>query len=338
MQREKYKLKLYRGRYAIVWTEGSRTRRVSTGAKDESEATRFLEDWLRALDAPETLTVANLWAAYTKEKKGAATLKRMGSEWKALAPIFENLEPYQITVDHCRAHTESRRKNGILDGTIWTELGDLATVLSWARKRRYITETPYIERPAKPPAKTRWLRENEIRRLIDAAKEPHIELAIMLMLTTAGRSGAVLELTWDRVDFNHNLIDLAKFSGQRRKGRAAVPINDDLLPMLERAKRAALSDHVIEWAGRPVKSIKRGFKAAVIAADLEGVTPHTLRHTAAVHMAKRGISMEMIAQYLGHEDDRITQRVYARFAPDHMRDASAALSDMLRYGIPPGSS
>ncbi|PTW60901.1 hypothetical protein C8N35_10382 [Breoghania corrubedonensis] len=35
--------------------------------------------------------------------------------------------------------------------------------------------------------------------------------------------------------------------------------------------------------------------------------------------------MAMIAQYLGHEDDRITQRVYAKFAPDHMQEAGAAL-------------
>jgi len=36
--------------------------------------------------------------------------------------------------------------------------------------------------------------------------------------------------------------------------------------------------------------------------------------------------MAMVAQYLGHSDDRITQRVYARFAPSHMQDAADALN------------
>jgi integrase len=35
--------------------------------------------------------------------------------------------------------------------------------------------------------------------------------------------------------------------------------------------------------------------------------------------------MPKIAQYLGHRDDRITQRVYARFSPLFLRDAADAL-------------
>ncbi len=34
------------------------------------------------------------------------------------------------------------------------------------------------------------------------------EFAILLMLTTAGRVGAILDLTWDRVDFDRAQIDL----------------------------------------------------------------------------------------------------------------------------------
>jgi integrase len=50
-----------------------------------------------------------------------------------------------------------------------------------------------------------------------------------------------------------------------------------------------------------------------------------LRHTAAVWMAEAGIPMAEIAQYLGHSDDRITSRVYARYGPDHLRKAAAAI-------------
>jgi len=35
--------------------------------------------------------------------------------------------------------------------------------------------------------------------------------------------------------------------------------------------------------------------------------------------------MDRIAQYLGHSDSRITERVYARFAPDHLRDEADIL-------------
>jgi integrase len=60
-------------------------------------------------------------------------------------------------------------------------------------------------------------------------------------------------------------------------------------------------------------------------AGLQEVPPHVLRHTAAVWMAEAGSSMVEIAQYLGHSDSRITQKVYARFSPTFLRRSSAAL-------------
>lgn len=72
------------------------------------------------------------------------------------------------------------------------------------------------------------------------------------------------------------------------------------------ARGAALSDHLIEWAGGPVASIRRGFASAVDAAGLKGVTPHFLRHTAAVHMAEAGVSMdETVSGPLGQQDYRL---------------------------------
>ncbi len=35
--------------------------------------------------------------------------------------------------------------------------------------------------------------------------------------------------------------------------------------------------------------------------------------------------MSEIARYLGHKDSRITERVYARFSPEHLRAASKSL-------------
>ena len=144
------------------------------------------------------------------------------------------------------------------------------------------------------------------------------------MLSTAARVTAVLELTWDRVDFERRQINLRTSEG-RRKGRAIVPTTDSLQTALLNARKAALSNHVVEWAGGPVKSIKKGFKAATQEAGLSGVSPHVLRHTAAVHMAEAGISMDEIAQYLGHSDSRITASTYARYSPEHLRKAASAL-------------
>lgn len=91
------------------------------------------------------------------------------------------------------------------------------------------------------------------------------------------------------------------------------------------ARRGALSDYVIEWAGGPVKSVKRGLQAAATRAGLGKVTPHMLRHSCAVHLAEDGVSMEEIAQWLGHSSVAVTRSTYARFSADYLRKAASAL-------------
>lgn len=145
------------------------------------------------------------------------------------------------------------------------------------------------------------------------------------MPTTAARVGVFLELTWDRVDLERRQLDLRLDAQGPRKGRAVVPINNTLMAALTAAKEAALSDHVIEWAGALMASIRTGFAAAVARAGLKSVSPHVLRHTAAVRMASAGVPMARISQFMGHSNTVVTERVYARFAPDHLSDAASAL-------------
>jgi len=187
-----------------------------------------------------------------------------------------------------------------------------------------IEAVPFIELPPKPRPRDRYLTKDEIDRLLAVECAFHIRVAILIMLTTAARVTAALELTWDRVDFTRRHIDLRNGDGPL-KGRAVVPMNETLTETLQEARQAALSDHVVEWAGRPVKSIKKGLAAAVRSAGLEGVTAHVLRHTAAVHMAEAGVSMDEISQYLGHTNTAITASVYARYSPQHLQKAARAL-------------
>lgn len=85
------------------------------------------------------------------------------------------------------------------------------------------------------------------------AGDPHIKLAMILMLTTAGRIGAFLDLAWDRVDMQRRIIKLATNDIGPKKGRTTVPINDDLMAALQFAQASGVFDYVIEWGGRKVE-------------------------------------------------------------------------------------
>ncbi len=315
-----YRLKLFRGAWCVVWNHDGKTRRASLRTKDRAEADRRFADFLKSLAIPEG-TVAEIYAAYEREKAGNASIQRIADAWKALAPTFANLRPDQVTKLLCMSYAKARANAGRAPGTVAKELSCLRAALRWHDRN-----TPaIIALPPAPAPRDRHLTREEYEALVSACVTPHIRLFVILALATAARSKALLELTWDRVDFARGRIDLRSPGVARRKGRAVVPMTNRARQALEEAHRARTCEHVIEYAGAPVERIVKGFRAAVDRAGLEGVSPHVLRHTAAVWMAESGISMAKIAQYLGHEDSRITERVYARFAPDHFADAAAAL-------------
>jgi integrase len=321
-----YRIGRLKGRYVVTWTDAGKRRRYRLDALTAKEAEREAIDLIRKeRAAPFGATVESLWEAYRAEKTGRRVAVAMMHEWKAMGPHFGHLRPEHVTTEACRSYIAMRRKAGKHDGTIWTELGHLRTVFRWAFDHGMITRAPRIERPGKPAPKDRWLTRPEIDRLLSAECAPHIKIAIHLMLATAGRVGAVLELTWDRVNFDAGHIDLRLDAVGPRKGRAVVAMNAGLRAVLSQAYEAATIDHVVEYAGRPVKGIKTGFNIAVANAGLKNVSPHVLRHTAGVHLAAAGVKMEKIAQIMGHSSTSVTERVYARFAPDHLRDEVAVL-------------
>src|SRR5215207_7940081 len=182
-----------KGRFTVSWQEDGKRRRYRLDARTRKAAEAEAVDVIRReIAAPLQTTVAELWEAYRNEKRGRRVAVAMGHEWKAVGPHFGHLRPDQISVDVCRRYTDARRAASKHNGTIWTELGHLRTVLRWA----YGEKAPAVERPAKPAPKDRYLTRAEIDCLLATHMATHIKLAILLMLSTAGRVGAILDLEW----------------------------------------------------------------------------------------------------------------------------------------------
>ena len=328
-----YRIGRLNGRFVVMWNNDDGTRRrYRLAAHTQKDAEREAREVIIRQTAPSAgITVDQIWSAYQTEVEGRRQAAKLAQTGKNVLPYFGHFTPDQVTVEDCRSFIAARRAEGRKDATIRTELGCLRTSLLWAAKSRLIPLAPRIEMPQTPPPRERYLSQDEVGELLAAAGEPHIRLAMLLMLTTAGRIGALLELTWDRVDIDQRLIKLATNDIGPRKGRATVPINDTLMAALMPAKQAALSRYVIEWGGRRVGSIKTGFNAAVARSGIDHCTPHDLRRTAGRFMAEAGVPMEEIAQYLGHTNPAVTRSTYAKFSPDHLRKAAGALE----FGIRP---
>ncbi len=308
------RLKLYRGVWCAVWRENGETKRASLRTTDRAIAEQALADHQRALAQP-TDAVSSIYAAYLADKG----TDRARSAWVRLAPHFGSLRPDQIDRRCCRTYIGNRRQAGVGDGTIHSELTFLRAALRWHDRN-----TPaVVELPSKPPPKDLYLSREQYEHLLAAAETDHIRLFIILALATAGRMAAILDLTWDRIDFRRGVIRLGT-GEKRRKGRATVPMTDKARLALEEAAKARTCDYVIEYDSQKVGRVVKAFRRTGERAEMPWCTPHVLRHSAAVWMAEAGIPMSEIAQYLGHTDSRITERIYARYSPQYLRRAASA--------------
>lgn len=324
----------FRGGFCVFWQEDGKRRRYQLKARSRAQAEPEAIDVYREKTLHRkrgTLTISDIWEAYRIDLGDKTTAKTIHYTGKSVLAHFGAFRPDQINTALCRQYVEKRLDAGKSQGTVHTELGHLRSALRFAVRERLISSAPAIERPAKPMPKERYLEKDEIVSLVNAANAPHIALAIHLLFATAGRVGAVLDLTWNRVNFQTGIINLRLDDANTRKGRAILPMNAGIRAALLTAHEAALSDYVVEYAGGKIKSIRKGFEGAVERAGLKDVTLHTIRHSAAVHMVAGGVPMEKVAQYLGHSNVAITYSTYARYAPDHLADAAGILDfDQIR--------
>lgn len=313
-----------RGGFCVYWygPDGKR-KRYQLEARTPKEAEAEARDVYRRHNwKPTGDTVATIWEAYRSDLGDRPTADTMGYTGKAILPEFGAFRPDQITRQMCKDYAAQRMKDGKSQGTVHTELGHLRSALVFALGNK----APQIWRPSKPDSSVKVLSQGEARSLIDHCSAPHVRLAVVLLLGTAARVGAVLDLTWDRVDFDRGIINLRLPDSATRKGRAIVPMNPMTRAALSAAAPAALSDFVVEHAGGPVKSIRKGVTNAMDRAGIRGVRIHDLRHTAAVTMLGEGVPIEQVGQILGHSNLATTYRIYGRFQPDHMQDAVNVLN------------
>lgn len=310
----------YRGFWCAAWHDGTTTRRRSLRTKDRDEAERRFADLQRDNARQGDATVSAVYAAYVNDLAARGKpQERAIDAWKRLGEWFGAKRPDQITKDLCRLYVASRRRDGVSDGTTRTELGYLKSAVLSDNKR----SPADFELPAASPPRDRYLTQDEYVRLRDAAGSAHVRLFIILALGTAARKTAVLQLQWSQIDFDAGLIDMGAGVGNKR--RAVVPMTKTVRQALEEAYTVRTCAHVVEYAGKPIGKVDAAFKRAVRRAGIDACSPHDLRRSAARWMAEAGASMSEIAAYLGHNDSRTTERVYARFSPNYLRNAAQAL-------------
>lgn len=165
----------------------------------------------------------------------------------------------------------------------------------------------------RPPARIRYLTDEEAKRLLNNCQKSELKLLIKMALMTGMRKSEMLNLIWQNIDLKAKLIHIEESkNGERR----SIPISDSLLDELKAIEEKPSNERVF----KDVKSLHYQFKILLKVSAIKNFHFHDLRHTFASWLAIKGVSLYTIKELLGHKSILMTQR-YAHLSPDSRQSA-----------------
>lgn len=303
----------------------------------------------RAIDA---IAIAEVLTIYVKDVGPKATLpKRFAARIERLSEYWGNKTLADINDAECMAYC---RKRGNTGGAR-RDLEDLRAAIGHHAKAGYHREIVTVKLPPKGPPRTRWLTRKEAALLLWTAwthretqngkptrKRPlrHLARFILIGLYTGTRAGAIAAASPKEIE-GRSFVDLENGIFYRlaigkmptKKTQTPVRLPTRLLAHMRRwHERGIAKEHFVEFAGEPVKIVKTGFARLQTLTGLRGVTPHTLRHTAATWLMHNRVSKWDAADFLGMSEAMI-EKVYGHHDPEHQRDTAEAIGYRKRQPV-----
>jgi len=169
-------------------------------------------------------------------------------------------------------------------------------------------------------AKLRYLSEAEARRLVNGTAENFRPL-VQAALLTGARYGEIRGL---RVKDFDNAAGVLCLSETKSGTPRAVYLEAEGKLLFSRATAGKAPSDLIfsrsdgnRWsASQQARPLLEASKRA----KLEPTTFHDLRRTYGARLAVKGVPMAVIAEALGHADERITRKHYAHLSPSYVAD------------------
>lgn len=312
------------------------TRRASLGTADFQEGKLKLWEWFAkhgrvdkqaANVTPLALVLARYYEQHGAKLPSAAVIRQSLGYWTEFFGDVLVSEVTPLRQQEFIAWIRSSGKKPRSEGYIKRILTDGKSALNRAYRFGEIESVPYIIPGEDSPARDRVLTVDESAALWLASELPHERMMLALLYGTLARPEAVLGLTAASVDFDRWLLTQnAVGRKQTKKHRPTVPVAAFLRPWLQTADDGPL----VAWHGKPIASFKTAWRKLRARAWLgPDVVPKTIRHTMATELRAANVPEAEIQGFLGHRAFGGKTEVYAKYRPDYLGKATAAIDDYM---------
>ena len=195
----------------------------------------------------------------------------------------------------------------------------LSTVLTVMLQFNYITHKPGFSNLKEPRGRTNFYSDEEIDNLITASGSlgNEIQDVILFASRTGARRGEIEQLKWSDVDFTKGEMT---FLDTKNGDNRVLPLGGSLLELMKRLHKDRVNDDVFTLEGWQMLYQLR--KAQKIAGVDQTKCFHTLRHSTASNLWKKGANLVQVMSVLGHRNAATS----IRYSHADMDEKSKALA------------
>lgn len=252
-----------------------------------------------------------------------------------LTQYFHHLEGLGIgawtdtTQEAIQDFLRSLKDKGLSSSSAARKLAALKTFYHYLLQTNIITDNPTValERPKTGRYLPKVLSQSEIDQLLNQASLAPRERAILELLYSGGlRVSELTKVNIADVNLHEGHLRMVGKEGKER----IIPLSETAIQAIEvylkqvrptqksRPQERAL---FLNYAGRRLsrqciwKIVKEAARTAAIQLD---ITPHTLRHSFAIHLLEKGVDIRSVQELLGHADISTTQ-IYAHVSKRRLK-------------------
>ena len=276
-------------------------------------------------------TFLSAWEQYVKSLANTnRTIENKISIANHFLPVFIHKNITEITQSDIKAYQSKRRlevmampknigkrESEISFAYLNKEILILSNFFNFCIEKGLIEKNPAFKiKKLNELSRLVTLSDEDIDKLIAGATNKLTKDLITFLIYTGCRKGEALNLKWENVDLNNNVIAI---KGTKTKYDRYIPISKPLKEILINIEKK--SEYVFtDKDGKKLNDFRRSFHTALKNAGLKDMHIHDLRHVFASKMVMGGTSLYITGELLGHRTTQMTKR-YSHLVPETLKKA-----------------
>ena len=289
--------------------------------------------------------VAEDWLEYKKPNIRHSTFRQYkGHVDNHLIPYFGTTKINRMNFSSIEKFMSHSTANKVTPPTLKKLLVTLGSIFKYAVIKKLCEYNPVreIDKPKiLKKKKVIFLQPEEIRALIDNARDQKSRCMYTISVMSGMRQGEMLGLKWTDIDwfncqvhvnrtYNHDHFYEPKSEASRR----SIDLGPSVISELKKWQIACPANELNlifpNEVGKPMDAnglFKRTFKATLIKAKLRDIRFHDLRHTFASLLIDQGEHPKYIQSQLGHSSINVTMDTYGHLMRTVNQEASNRLDN-----------